>query len=303
MELRHLKYFLAVAEELNFTRAARTLNISQPPLTKQIKNLEEELGVLLFNRTKHKVVLTPAGKVFLKRTRETLYNAARAVDDARNIAFGISDNITMAFMSSVMLAEFPPFLREFHQAYPNVSIKFVQMRSDEQLEALLEGRIDVGFVDLGINTMSERLKSDSICADLLLHERLYAAVPKGHHLEHRDKIPFAALKNDKFAILERHLFPSNYDTVISACQKAGFSPEITNHGDQIPTVLAYVASNMGVCLAPECSIDAWSKHISYIPLEEVFYVDIHMISKEENTSPGIKELREIVRSLYQDKFS
>lgn len=291
MELRQVRHFLAVADELNFSRAAKRLNISQPPLTRSVRNLEAQLGVELFTRTTRSVQLTSAGRAFVTRARVVLFEAEAAVLEAQRLAGGCSDVISVGFMSAVMLAEFTPMLREFHRQQPSVTFRFLQMRSDEQLTALIDDRIDVGFVDLGIHFLSDRSEHEAIRADRFLHEELCVAVSNEHRLASRSSIEFQDLRGETLAIVERHLFPAHYDTVIAACRRAGYVPNIRHHGNQVPTVLAYAASGMGVCLAPRCAEPAWAKYVTFIRLKPSPYVDIHMITKRSSSLRSVDQLR------------
>ncbi len=297
MELRHLRYFVAVAKELHFGNAARNLNISQPPLTLQIKNLEEELGVELLVRTKRKVSLTKAGETFLKRAESILHASERAANEARKISQGGLDTLVIGFMGAVMLGEFPPFLLKFRRAYPSVELKFQQMRSDEQYEALVDGRIDCGFVDLGVQSMIDQVHADAIEFDLILREPLLAAVPKDHPLANRTELSIADLAGENFVALQRYIYPSHYDKLVSRCEQAGFSPNIVAMSDQTSILLTYVASGVGVYLAPECTRNAWHRYISFIPLEEKVLVDVHLITRKDDPSVSLCHLREIAVSV------
>lgn len=302
MELRHLRYFLAVADEMNFGRAAKKLHISQPPLTKQIKNLEEELGVLLIERSRP-IELTDAGATFYREAKNIIHASKKAVEEARKTARGENDTLTLGYMSSIMLREFPPFLREFHKLYPQVELKFVQMRSHKQYDALLDGYIDAGFVDLGIRALSDRFLTEKISTELILHERLFAALPLNHRFAGQPLISIKELRDDKFVALERHLFPSHYDKLVSQCEQAGFSPNIVAYGDQTPSVLVYVASGVGVYLAPECTISMFSRDIAFVPLKEKAYVDVHMITRPDHSSKSLHHLVAIAAEVQATRYA
>lgn len=300
MELRHLRYFVAVANTLHFGKAARKLNISQPPLTQQIKNLEEELDVQLFVRSNRQVKLTKAGETFLKRAESILHASERAANEARRISHGEHDTLVLGFMGAVMLGEFPPFLLKFRRAYPYVELKFQQMRSDEQYEALIDGKIDCGFVDLGVHSMLDQVQADKINFDLILRENLYAAIPIDHPLANRKLLSVADLEGENFVSLQRYIYPSHYDKLVSQCEQAGFSPNIVAMSDQTSILLTYVASGVGVYLAPACSIHAWQRHIAFIPLKEKIEVDVHLITRKDDLSKSLLHLREIAVSVQSD---
>ena len=297
MELRHLRYFIAVAEEGSFTKAAERLFISQPPLTRQIKNLEDELGVTLFDRSTRNVRLTHAGQAFLNRAKSTIYESQAAVSAAQRSEQGQGEIITIGFMSAIMLHELAPALCIAHKESPLVDFKFRQMRSDEQLEAVIADRIDIGCVDLGISGMTSRIQRERLAAWPFFTDMLVAALPKTHPLANADNLALKDLKNERFAILERHLYPSHFDTVISICKKHGFTPKIVHSADQIPEVLAYVAAGMAVCIAPSVAAKSWSSHVSFVPLEEKPTIEIHMIAKKSRKSPGIDLMQRAVGQL------
>ncbi|QIB66474.1 LysR substrate-binding domain-containing protein [Kineobactrum salinum] len=291
MELRHLRYFSAVAETLHFGRAARKLNISQPPLTQQIHNLEDELGVQLFDRSKRKVELTTEGELFYKRVEAILHQVGQAVVEVRKAARGEGDTLVIGYMGSTILREIIPLIRKFHQLQPAIKLEFAIMRSDEQYEALLDGRIDVGFVDLTVQPMSERFRSHHVEFDLIVHERLCLAVNYSHPLASSEAVRIADLRHEPFVTLQRHLFPSNYDKIVAQCKQAGFQPDIVAMSEQTDVLLAYVAAGVGVALVPSCTSSSWSGELSFVPLEETAWVDVHMISSADNRSPVAASFR------------
>src|SRR5882724_667037 len=185
MDLRHLRYFVAVAQELHFGRAAQKLHISQPPLSQQIRRLEAELGVTLFERDKRHVRLTTMGTAFLHRAHMILDSSQIAIKEVQRMARGEQEMIQLGFMSAIMLADFPPFLRKFHERFGNVSLSFTQLSSAAQYQALVDGRIDIGFVDLVPSDMDPQFRRDNIDAQLALRKKLLIALPSGHPLETR----------------------------------------------------------------------------------------------------------------------
>ncbi len=300
MDLRHLRYFVAVAEELHFGRAARRLNISQPPLSQRIQDLEADLGLTLLQRDKRNVRLTPAGEFFYHRAQSILRATESAKQEVQRIARDERETLILGYMSAVMLGEFPPFLKVFHRQYPHVELKFVQMRSNEQLEALIEGRIDAGFVDLSVQAMSARLMAEQIQAGLILREKVCVALPKEHPLASRRKISLQDLETERFVALERHLFPSHYDRLVNLCEQAGFNPNIVAFGDQTPTVMVYVACGVGIYLAPELVKHSWQRYVTLVPLEEEAVVEVHMITRENNPSESLKKLRGLALKIQQE---
>ncbi|MBN7796348.1 LysR family transcriptional regulator [Parahaliea mediterranea] len=293
MELRHLRYFVAVAETLHFGRAARKLNISQPPLTQQIHNLEDELGVQLFDRSKRQVELTAEGELFLKRAEVILHQAEQAAADVRRVSQGGGETLVIGYMGSAILREIVPLLREFHARFPAVRLEFVIMRSDEQYEALLDGRIDVGFVDLTVQPMSERFRTHRVDYELVVHERLCLALNPGHALADRECVNVSELRDEPFVTLQRHLFPSNYDKIVGQCQQAGFRPEIVGMSEQTDVLLAYVAAGVGVALVPSCTEPSWHTQVSFVALEPVATVDVHLIVSADHGSEAAANFRRV----------
>ena len=221
MELRHLKYFIAVAEELHFGRAAQRLQMAQPPLSHQIKQLENELDVLLFSRTKQRVELTKAGEVFLKRTYEILNRVHLACEEAKSIDRGESGQLVLAFTGSIAFELLPLLLRRFQEQYPNINIVLRQLSSTEQIEALHDNSIHVGLLILPI-------ESESFHVEMLREEPFIVALPKTHRLAtETEPIDVSILANEQFIMTPRKAGESYYDAIISLCQHAGFSPKKT----------------------------------------------------------------------------
>jgi DNA-binding transcriptional LysR family regulator len=294
MDLRHLRYFVTVAQELHFGRAAKKLHISQPPLSQQIKRLEAELGVTLFERDKRHVSLTPMGAAFFHRARMILDSSQIAIKEVQRMARGEQDVIRVGFMSAIMLADFPPFLRPFHERYLHVNLTFQQLSSDAQYEALVDGRIDMGFVDLAPGQMDPQFRRDNIDGQLALRKKLLVALPAGHPLEGRAVISLNQLRDENFVMLRRMSFPSFFDKVIALCQAAGFSPRIVIEAESMPVVVAYCAIGMGVAIVPDSAVPLFKPHVSFVEPEVSAHVDIFAITRIEPPTPSVQALRSIV---------
>ena len=299
MDLRHLRYFVAVAEELHFGRAAQRLHMSQPPLSQQIRRFESELGVLLFERSKRNVKLTPVGQAFYHRAKMILASAQIAIAEVQQLARGEQDTVRLGFMSAVMLLDFPAFLRPFHERFPQVTIVFQQLPSDAQYEALIDGRIDAGFVDLAPREMNPLFRRDRVNAKLALRKRLVAAVPNDHRLAACKSISLRDLSDDAFVMLRRSTFPSFYDKVIAMCQRSGFSPSIVAEAESMPVVVAYTASKVGVSIVPDSAKSLFNTDVCYVDLDLEAHVDIYLITRVEAHSPVIGKLEDIVIDVYQ----
>ena len=294
MDLRRLRYFVMVAEELHFGRAAEKLHMSQPPLSQQIRRLESELGAALFERDKRHVSLTPIGSTFLHRARMILDSSQIALKEVQRMARGEQDEIRLGFMSAIMLADFPPFLREFHERYPNVTLTFQQLSSDAQYQALVDGRIDMGFVDLAPGGMSPQLRRDNIDGRLGLRKKLLIALPAGHALEGRPVIRLRELRNEPFVMLRRSSFPSFFDKVIGLCQAEDFSPKVAAEGESMPVVVAYCAAGVGVAIVPESAKPLFSHYVSFVAPAVLAHVDIFAITRIEPPNPAVQALLSIV---------
>lgn len=245
MELRHLKYFIAVAEKLHFGKAARSLHISQPPLSQQIMDLERELGVMLIDRSKRRAVrLTDAGQFFLTQARQILLHAGQAAETARRIDRGQVGRITVGFVGSVLHTFLPEGLREFRGQFPDVELVLHELNSAEQIKALQTGKIDVGM-------HYPHGKDDSLTWQKLTRSPFIVAIPLAHPLSARPSISMGDLAKDPFVAFTRSSEDVIRDCMIRMCSSAGFSPIIAQEASQIQTVLGIVASGLGVCLIPE----------------------------------------------------
>jgi DNA-binding transcriptional LysR family regulator len=244
MELRHLRYFVTVAEELHFGRAARRLHLSQPPLSMQIKALEQELGARLLERTQRRVALTPAGEVFLKEAREILMRVERATASAQRAARGEVGELTVGFVTIADYNLLPQTLSAFRSRNPGIRLILREATSDVQLQQLIEERMDVGFIVTPV--------ADERLAVLpLLREPLVAAVPAQHPLARgRGPLALAHLQDMPFILFPRHMAQGLYDDIVSFCRQAGFSPRVEQEAVQMQTIISLVSSGLGVALIP-----------------------------------------------------
>ena len=245
MELRHLRYFRAVATALSFSRAAEVLRVAQPALSRQIANLELELGVALLNRDRHNVSLTPAGQSFLRESGLLLSHAAEAAEKARRIARGEAGELTLAFMTAPTFAFLPALVREYRRLYPEVGLKIVEMNPNHQLTAFADGNLDIGF------TRPLPPGAEGLRAQVVLREDLLAALPPGHRFQGRGRIRIADLSSERFVLLAREEATVLFDHIVAMCRERGFSPSIPNTPLQISTVLSMVAAGEGIGIVPE----------------------------------------------------
>ena len=245
MELRHLRYFLAVAEEKNFTRAAERLGIGQPPLSQQIRALETEVGTLLFHRLPHGAELTESGKAFLDPARAAIAAAERARLSAQRAARGEIGMLRVGFTGSGAFTPLvPSLIRAFRRAYPDVEVELLELNSEKLMARLAREEVDIAFLRPAL--------ADPEGLRLLRFpdEPMVAALPALHPLAEHDRIALADLAEQPFVFYPRTIGLGLYDEVYRACQRAGFSPRLVQEAPQIASVVNLVAAEMGVSIVP-----------------------------------------------------
>jgi DNA-binding transcriptional LysR family regulator len=296
MELRHLRYFISVATELHFGRAAEKLHIAQPPLSKQIQDLEKELGFELFTRTKRSVALTPAGQSFLVEVNQIFQQLDRAIDIGGKTSRGELGQISIGFVGSATYNILPVMLQQFRDRYPYVQIELHELTTDRQLIWLREGRIDIGsirppIVDRNFNTQ------------VIFQESFVAALPINHHLAGVAEIDLASLATEPFILFPRELAPGLYDPIISICQAVGFSPQVVQECIQMQTIVSLVSANMGVSILPESIKEAPRQGVVYKPIrvgtvsvEKL--ATISLIWRINDRSPTVNRFLEVVLGEY-----
>jgi DNA-binding transcriptional LysR family regulator len=259
MELRHLRYFLAVAEELHFGRAAVRLGIAQPPLSQQIRQLEQELGVTLFHRTKRRVEITPAGQAFADEVRQVFAQTERAVSTAQRAGRGEIGQLDIGFAPSADLDILPRVLRVWNARFPAVQVDLHPFLPGAQAEALREGRIHIGFVRLP-------LEERGLVVETIQREPLLAVLPAGHPLARRARVRLAELAGERLIMFPRRMAPGYYDLLISACRDAGFTPRVLQEPGSIQTNLGLVSARLGVTLMPASIRNLRRAGVIYRPL-------------------------------------
>ncbi len=243
MELRHLKYFLVVADELHFGRAAKKLRISQPPLSRQIKQLEEELGIPLFQRTKKSVRITAYGK-FLKEEASRLLEGVELMrNHVRLLGDGCAGQIRIGYVGSAMHSVLPEVLRTVREKFPGIHTSMIEMKNLDQIAGLRDGSIDIGFVRMPMTVEDLQLRT-------VLSETLSIILPLSHPMAGRKRIPLAALAGDPFIAFCRECAPGLFDQITGLCQKEGFTPRIVHESSQINSVVRLVESGLGYSIVP-----------------------------------------------------
>ncbi|GAB3628334.1 LysR family transcriptional regulator [Pandoraea terrae] len=292
MDFRQIKYFIAVAEQLNFGRAALTLNISQPPLTRQIQQLEEEMGVHLFIRTPKGVELTQAGELFLQEALNIRSLLEQATERTQRAGQGRLGRIDVGIFGSGVLGTIPKLILQFRNAYPEVNVVLHTMTKGEQIEALRQRRITVGF-----NRLLEPLPD--IETQLVRNERLLVAVNESHPLAREDAIPFRELKNHPMILFPSGMRPNFIDRVMDLCRREGFLPKVSQEVGDAVTGVALVASGFGICLVPESATTLRFPGVVYRPFKNApqATVDLSCIYRRDDRSPLLMAFLEVVKSV------
>lgn len=242
MELRQLRYFTVLAAELSFTRAAQNLHISQPPLSFQIAQLEDELGVRLFDRTSRSVALSEAGKALLPHAQAVLARLEEARSHVARVANGLKGRVQVGLAGSHFLGPFPKFIQQFRQQRPEVEVVLHEMVPSDHLRALRDGRIDLS---ISRNPLNEGLISSA----LLWRDPVVLALPARHRLQSRKQVRLVELKSDDFVFLRLASSPFA-QRLFDACVQSGFAPRIVQQVVEVPAVLNLVAAGLGVALVP-----------------------------------------------------
>lgn len=246
MELRHIRYFLAVAEEQNFTRAAARVGIGQPPLSQQIKDLETEVGAPLFHRIPQGAELTEAGRAFLENVRVIPIQTERAMRAAQRAARGEIGSIRVGFVGSAPFNRvMPATIRSFRRAYPDVEMSFQEANTIRLVAGLKEGELDAVFF------RSDEAPGDDLQIRLLSEERMVVVLPTTHPAAKSVEIDLIRLRNDALILVPRDGAPLLFDTVMLACRQAGFEPIIGQSAPQLSSVVSLVSAELGFSMVPE----------------------------------------------------
>ena len=288
MELRHLRYFIAVADELSFTRAAQRLHTAQPSLSQQIRNLEDEVGTPLFERTRRKVELTEAGKVFLAEARLVVAQADRAVARARQVGQGRA-TVTIGFVPAAEIRVFPVILPRLRLRFPEVNVELRSLPTAEQEDALLRGDIDVAF-------MRRPVVSPELRSEVVLTEPLVVVLPSGHPLAKLKRIAPAQLSGEPFISTHPQFSGQVHSVAEAYCEAHGIERKVAQVATNILLNLNLVGMGLGYALLPAYVSSLTSSAICTRPLEgEPPRIDLLMVSRKEPHSVELEALFELVR--------
>ncbi|MBB6290540.1 MULTISPECIES: LysR family transcriptional regulator [unclassified Pseudomonas] len=295
MELRHLRYFVVVAEEEHMTRAAQRLNIQQPPLSSQIRDLEREMEVQLFDRTPRSIRLNAAGHVFLKEARELLTNVDRAVMRAQQAARGEYGRIAVGYTSSASLhPKVPQLIRAFHTRYPTVALDTHEDTTRDLLDAMLEESLDAVFV------RSTTLRYPMLKSVVLCQEPMVVALPIGHHLaQESGPIALSALRAEGIVLYRRASGPGIQDVLFAAFLEAGFTPRIVADVPRLLSAVTLVAAGKGITIVPETLRSLHRESVKYrdIDTQSSYTVPLTLVYRH---APEDSPLYRFVQMAHED---
>lgn len=291
MELRHLRYFCAVAEWRGFNRAARALHVSQSAISEQLLDLEQEIGVSLLNRSRRQISLTPEGGIFLDEARRILAAVNRAIESTQRSARGEIGPLAVSFLVWGTGTFFPAIIREFRSLYPGIRLSLTEMTPAQQSEALVSGSIDIGFTRPLLSPYDRLLRSEILYVDPLI-----AVLAVDHPLAGRP-LRLATLADEPFIVCDRNLSPTLFDKITATCAQAGFSPRITQASHDLASVLTLVQAGEGVTLIPSSLQHYRFNDLSYCRLiEPVGAVELVMAWSPEREGGIQKAFLDFMRS-------
>ena len=290
IELRHLRYFVAVAEELHFGRAALRLNLAQPPLSQQIRKLEELLGYSLFTRTSRSVSLTHAGEALLQRARRTLRNVQRDIDETRSIAHGDVGSLHVGFVGSAMLTMLPGIFRSYREAYPRVKLHLHESFTALVIEGLENGTLDAGILRDGDPV-------EGLHVTTIFSEPFVAVLPATHPSAKQKSISIAVLRDEPFVYYPRSAGARAYEKALTLCEEHGFQPQIVQEASHWLSILRLIGAGLGVSIAPACVRRIASEEVVCLPLRGARAVsNIELAWLAGDARPIVERFRQIAES-------
>lgn len=289
MELRHLRYFVAVAEELHFRRAAARLHISQPPLSQQIRQLETELGVQLLERSRRRVELTAAGEAFYARAREILDAVEDAARLARRVERGEIGRLSVGFVGSAVYSVLPEVLHAFREQRGDVDLRLRELTTSAQLDALESGRIDVGFLRPQTPERAE------IAVETVMREEIVVALPESHRLAAKDRLALSELAGEPLVLLTRTGSPGVRDVLEAATARFGGEGQLVQEAAEVQTVIGLVAGGVGFSLVPDSVRSLTRRGVVYREIADAPSIELALAWRAGDRSPVLAAFREVVR--------
>jgi DNA-binding transcriptional LysR family regulator len=291
MDLRRLAMFVAVAEELNFTRAAERVAIAQPPLSQHIRRLEDELGVKLFTRTSRRVELTAGGHQLLKGARELLAKRAEIVSATRRAAGGEAGSVRLSVGSSSAFGIVAEIIRAFRSRFPAVSVVLDERESDQALPAIVGGELDVA---IGRGPVSDT----SLAIEILLRERLDLVIPDDHRLASRREVLLSDVAAEPMILFPRHSAPALHDAITSLCVRAGFSPIISQEGSSWASVVGLVGAGLGFTIAPASAASIKPANVVFKAIKRLRgEAELILAYRKENLPPAGEHLIQVAKEV------
>ena len=293
MELRHLRYFVAVAEELNFTRAAVRLRLAQPSLTRQVHNLEEELGVRLLDRTRNQVSLTEEGVRFLVDAKRLVALSLESVSAVQRFSRGESGQLNLGYLFKFNFDLLPATLTTFYQAFPDIAVNLFDMSPADQLRALETRKIDLGFV--GLRPPSSNKSVAALDWECVAQHDVVVVLPANHPLAKKSKVLRKDLKSLFFVAMSEDTHPGSRAWLTSLCENVGFTPRILQDVNLESGIMTFVAEGLGVTLAREQIKKLPHAGVVFRPLVTTVKADYWIAWHGENRSKALLEYIEIVK--------
>jgi DNA-binding transcriptional LysR family regulator len=292
MELRHLRYFVAVAEALSFTKAAEKLRLAQPSLTRQVRNLEDELGVRLLDRANNRVALTEEGRAFLFDSKRLLAMCAESVAAVQRMNHGESSQLNIGYVANIHYGLLPATLGAFRKLSPRVALNLFDLTSAEQFRALDSHKIDLGFVGLRPEFSGHDLLSECVA-----HDTIVVALPARNPLWKKAKVKLTDLAPQFFIGMSAKTHPGEREWLLGTCQNAGFESRILQEADGEPTAIRFVADELGVALMPEQLAGLPHEGVIFRPLSPPLRRDSTIAWRADNPSKPLQDYIQIVKEL------
>jgi DNA-binding transcriptional LysR family regulator len=291
IDIRQLRYFQAVAEELHFGRAAARLAIAQPALSRQIQQIEQELGTPLLRRTQRRVELLPAGALLLERSRAIQQELARTLSDVRRTGTGELGRLALGFIHSSTYGLLPSIIRRFRQLYPAIELELHEMPITVQHAALLRGTIDVGL--LRVQPAPAELEVVPVLADPFL-----LAVPASHPLAGRTRVRLRSVADEPFVMFTKSDAPLFHDRVEALCRQAGFAPRVVQHATQIHTVVGLVGAGLGVAVVPASGRNLHPRQVRFVQIaDKAEPVHVALAWRRGHETPAMRSFRKVTQDV------
>jgi DNA-binding transcriptional LysR family regulator len=293
IEIRQLRQFVAVAEELHFRRAAARLGMAQPPLSQAIQKLEKEVGAELLDRSQRRVRLTEAGIAFLAEARRTIVQAAHAVETARRAARGLVGSLRVTYVGAATYDFLPGLIRAYRTHYPDIELELMERTTAAQARAIQRGEADVGLVRPPV------FDAEDLHCATVLRERLVVALPEDHRLVNETAIELRDLAGEDFIMFPAHEGPGFHARIVSACEAAGFSPRIVQRAVQMHAIVALVVAGLGVALVPASMRSLRQVGVVYREIgnsPETLHVDLAVMWRRGEPSSVVTAFLDVARS-------